>query len=169
MKFKLIVLLQIALVFSSCSKNVNSKHIILKDGHLNSEIFRDLEKEELILLSGYLYVYGNECDGSSDKIKCKLLKKLKIDDECNKQHIKTLKKWFKNDVIMSLKLQKCPVLPVKFAIQNKIEKIIINRENDTISITIKVIGMNVAQEKHWNIEQTYRYLINNNSFIKLKN
>lgn len=151
----------------SCKKSIKYSHKILLNNKLNTDLFKTIKTPEKALLCGYLFTYGNECDAISDKIKCKILEVLKIEDECNPKHIAFLKKWFKNEVIMSLKLQKCPVLPRKFAIQNTIKKIVISRNLDTISITINVIGMNTSQEKNWNIEQTESFIIKNNSFIKI--
>lgn len=152
----------------SCKKeSIKYEHKILINNQLNTELLANIKTPERALLSGYLFVYGNECDAISDKMKCKILPELNILDECNKKHVNFLKQWFKNDVILSLKLQKCPVLPRKFAIQNKLKKIIIQRKNDTISITINVIGMNTSQEKNGNIEQTDTFIIKNNSFIKV--
>jgi len=162
-----LLLVVMFLLFSCKKENIKYQHKILINNQLNTDLLTNIKTPERVLLLGYLFVYGNECDEVSDRIKCEILPKLNIDDECNTKHINQLKKWFKNDVILSLKLQKCPVLPRKFAIQNRIKKIITQRNNDTISITIKVIGMNTSQEKNWNIEQTDTFIIKNNSFIKV--
>jgi hypothetical protein len=160
------LLFVVMILFFSCKKeNIQYTHKIVLNNKLDEDILANIKTPERVLLLGYLFVYGNECDEFSDKIKCKILLKLNINNECNTEHINELKKWFKNDVILSLKLQKCPVLPSKSAIQNRIEKIITQQNNDTITITINVVGMNTVQEKHWDIEQSDTFIIRNNSFI----
>jgi len=159
----------IATVFISCQKeSVNYRHEILLNNKLDIELLKNSRTPEKALILGYLFVYGNECSGNSDKIKCTMLDALNIENECNNSNIDFLKQWFKKEIIVLLKLQKCPVLPVKFAIQNKIKKLVVERVQDTISITIKVKGMNTSQEKYWDIEQTESFLIENNTFIKIK-
>jgi hypothetical protein len=164
MKYVLIILIVLVV---SCKKTDNFTHHIYVDKQLSKDLLNHMSTPEKALLCGYLFVYGNECNSDSDKVKCHILNELQIEDECDANHVEFLKKWFINDVIMSLKLQKCPVLPRKFAIQNSIKKIIISKHSDTLSISINVIGMNTSQEKNWNINQTESFIIQNDSFIKV--
>lgn len=116
----------------------------------------------------YLYAYGNECAQDSEKIKCQLLNQLQIFDECDKSHIQFLEKWLGTNFLMNLKLKNCPQLPIKGAVKNTLEKILLNRNSDTISIIIKVKGLNELQEKYWDIEQKESFLILNNTLVKIK-
>lgn len=159
-----IVLLQI-----SCTKNVsNYTQVVLENNTINTQFIESIEEPEKMLLSWYLLAYGNECTLESDKIKCKLLDLLKIEDECNPAHINKLKKWFLGNPLMYGKLHKCPNFPFKFEVQNTIEKIVLQRSNDTLTIVFKVDGMNTAQEKFWNIEQKKRFLIKKNQLQKIQ-
>ena len=155
-------------MMTSCNNvSINYNHKIVVNGVFNKQEIKSIQVPEKALLSGYLTIYGNECTENSDKIKCQILEALEIEDECNENHQLFLKKWFKNDVIKSLKLKNCPNLPYKSAIQNKIKKIEISRNKDTMQIVFRVIGMNTSQEKNWDIEQTERFLITDESFYKL--
>ena len=165
MKYFLVSILGLLI---ACNKqSTHYSHTIVENEKLHIEALKSINKQEKILLLGYLAIYGNECVDNSDKIKCKILKELQIKDECNFNNKKLLKKWFKTDVIKSIKLKNCPNLPFAGAIQNRIKKLIIAQNQDTIQITIRVVGMNTSQEKNWDIEQIERFLIKNNTFIKI--
>ena len=152
----------------SCSSATDHKTVnILINEIVNENFVQEIDQAEKVLLESYLYAYGNECDGSTSKVKCKILALLGVKDECADQHLDFLEKWFKKDVIMSSKLQNCPVLPAKFAIQNKFKKITIEREADTIRISYILWGVNESQEKSWNIDQTDAYLLNENELTKI--
>ncbi len=152
----------------ACKKEtIVYSHKIIANNTVNIELIKTMQIPEKAMLQGYLFVYGNACTPSSKKIKCKALEVLKIKDECEKKQMDFIKKWFKNDVIKALKMQKCPNLANKASIQNKIKELTITRNADTIKTTIHVIGMNTSQEKNWDITQTEAYLIKNNTFIKL--
>ncbi len=158
----------ILLTLGSCQES-NQKYdeVILENRVINTEFLQTMNTPEKALLTCYLYAYGNECISNSTSSKCNILEFLQIKNECEAQHIDFLKKWFKKEVLMKHKLQKCPNLPHTFAIQNTFEKIVMRRNLDTISITIEVKGINEFQEKNWNIEQTDSYLIINDVFIKV--
>lgn len=161
--FILIVLLQI-----SCQQNNHDfDEIIVENDSINTTFVESLNESEKTLLSWYLYAYGNECADDSEKIKCKLLDVLKIKDECSPTHLNNLLQWFSKDMMAVYKLNKCPNMPYKSAIQNTIEKIHLSRKKDTLTITVHVKGLNNSQEKNWDIEQTDSYLIEKNTFIKL--
>lgn len=166
---KNIILIITGFLFYSCTQQMNNhKYIILDNNSINLENIKKLDVPEKALLSAYLFVYGNECNTSSDKVKCKILNTLQIVDECSESHQKFLQKWFKTEGILYYKLKKCPVLPIKGAIQNQFKTISIERNLDILSITIHVVGMNTSQEKNWNIKQTNSYKIINNSFKKIQ-
>ncbi len=158
----------ILFILSSCQEDSeNYSVVILENEEINSEFLQTINEPEKALLCVYLFAYGNECLSNSTAAKCNILKELKIENECEEQHKTFLKKWFKKEILMKHKLQNCPNLPSNFAIQNTLEKIVLSRVSDTISITIKVKGINETQEKNWNIEQTNSYLINDSAFIKI--
>ena len=152
--------------FSCNQKSIVYTHDIYVHNKLDVELLENIDDSEKALLLGYLFMYGNECLIKTDKIKCRILETLQIEDECDIANINFLKKWFKNDILMPLKLKKCPNLPHKSAIQNTIKQITTKRNSDTISITMAVVGMNTSQEKSWDIKQTESYIIKDNSFIK---
>jgi hypothetical protein len=155
-------------LMTSCNNiSVNYNHKIVVNSIFNNQELKSIQTPEKALLLGYLAIYGNECTENSDKIKCQILEALEIKNECDENYQLFLKKWFKNDVIKKIKLNNCPNLPYKSAIQNKIKKIEISRNKDTIQIIFRVIGMNTSQEKNWDIEQIERFLIKDNAFYKL--
>ncbi len=165
---RIFLLILILLLQSSCQKHSrNYSEVILENGSINTDFIQVIEEPEKALLTWYLFVYGNECTMSSDKIKCKLLGLLNIENECDNKHIDFLYKWFGKNKLMQYKLQKCPNLPFNFAIQNTIERIVINRNSDTLSLTIKVKGINESQEKNWDIEQTEFFIIKKEILIKI--
>lgn len=166
LKFLLFFLLVVFL--QSCiSTNTKTAHVVLENGVVNKKYLHQISEPEKALLSWYLYAYGNECDKKSTKPKCVILKELHIDDECNGAHLNSLLQWLSNDMMAAYKLNKCPNLPVDAAIQNEFEKIIIERNKDTVSIRFTVKGMNNSQEKSWNITKTEKYLITSRNFVKL--
>ena len=165
---KLIVTLFALISFVSCQQsNINYTEVILEDTIINSEFLQAINSPEKALLMANLYAYGNECVSSSTSAKCKILKELGVENECDEQHINFLKKWFKKVFLMKHKLQNCPNLPHTFAIQNSFDKIVMRRNSDTISITIRVKGINKSQEKSWDHEQTDTYLIKDETLIKI--
>lgn len=166
MRFSFLIL--VTLLQISCNqKYKNHTTVVFENNVINSEFLQTINPPEKALLSGYLFAYGNECLSDSTSTKCKILKTLNVKNECDEQHIDFLKKWFSKEVLMSYKLQKCPNLPHTFAIQNTFDKIVMKRNSDTITITIKVKGINESQEKNWNIEQTDSYLIKDENLIKI--
>lgn len=163
-------LMLVILLFVSCNKATKGyTYTILDNEVVDLQTIQQLTTAEKALLGVYLFVYGNECTSSSKSVKCTILKELQINNECNKKYIDSLKSWFKTEGVLYYKLQKCPVLPYKAAIQNQFKKIQLYRNKDTIKITINVVGMNTSQEKNWDITQTNSYIIKNNSFIKINN
>ena len=153
----------------SCNKESSiSTLVILENDTISKVHVNQIDTPEKALISGYLFAYGNECTTNSDKNKCKMLAAMNIEDECNTKHLEFLKKWFKNDGIMQFKLQKCPNLSYKSSIQNTFDKIILNRNADTLSIDYIIKGLNNSQEKSWYVKQEDFYLIKNNAFLKIK-
>ena len=164
---KYLAVLFLLLLQTSCKQNTrNYTHIIVENKIVNATVLQKIDNPEKALLSWYLFAYGNECTTDSNKTKCQILKLLAIDDECDKEHIDFLNKWLNKNILIQLKLRNCPSLPHKSAIQNNIEKIVIKRVSDTLSISIKVSGMNTIQEKFWTIEKTESLILNNNTLTK---
>lgn len=160
--------LLVLFVFISCRKErIQYNHKIVENGIFNSQEIKSIQEPEKALLLGYLAIYGNDCSENTDKVKCQILSFLKIDDECKDSYQLFLKQWFEHDIIKNIKLKNCPVLANKSAIQNKIKKIKISRNNDTIQIIFQVIGMNTSQEKNWDIVQTERFRIKDKTFFKI--
>ncbi len=155
--------------FVSClGSNTKITHVVLENGLINKVYLHQINEPEKALLSWYLYAYGNACDKTSTKPKCKILKELQINDECDGKHLNKLLQWFSNDMMATYKLNKCPNLSVKSAIQNEFKKIVIQRNKDTVSIHFTIKGLNNSQEKSWNITKTEKYLITSRNFVKLK-
>ncbi len=154
--------------FGSCSDFPKSVDVALLDnGRIDLDYLSIIGEEEKILISWYLFAYGNECAGMSTDPKCRILKTMGVDDECNPKHISKLLQWFSKDMLAVYKLQKCPLLPKDGAIQNKIEKITIGHHGDTLTMTIQVKGFNSVQEKYWDILLTDQYIIRGGSFTKI--
>ncbi len=157
------------LLFISCKKKaIKYTQIVVDNNQVNTFFLKQLQAPEKALICGYLFAYGNECIADSDNNKCKLLTALHVEDECSKAHLKFLKEWFKNDIIMQYKLRNCPNLPHNFAIQNTIDKIVLKRTGDTLNIQYAIKGMNNSQEKSWNIIREDNYLIQSNTLQKIK-
>ena len=164
----LTTLISIFLMYSCATKEYNSHHIVVQNNYVNIPEINKMDVPAKILLSWYLFAYGNECYSSSNSVKCKILKELNIPDECHLSNIKKLNKWLSNDKLIQFKLKKnCPLLPTKGAIQNKIIDIVINRKMDTFNITFKANGLNNIQEKTWNIEQSDFYVLKGKSLVKI--
>lgn len=161
-----IVITSIVLLLFSCSEP-SSTTIVLENKQLNSEFSITITEPEKALLSWYLYAYGNECDESSNKLKCTVLDLLNISDECDPVHLNNLLQWFSADMMAVYKLNKCPNLPIKSAIQNKFEKIILVRKSDIITIEYKVLGLNTLQEKSWNIDRIDSFRLIDKTLVKI--
>ncbi len=157
------------LLLSACKHDTKKHEYIIADNDVvNKSIVQKLDVPERALLSWYLYAYGNECEENSDKIKCQILKELEIDNECNPKHLSMMIQWFSSEMLAVYKLNKCPNLSSKSAIQNSFEKIILIKSADTLSIEFIVKGLNNSQEKSWNVSQIDSYLIESNTLVKIK-
>ncbi len=138
----------------SChTKQEDYSLVILDKGVVNTSFANQIDEPGRMLLGWYLYAYGNECTGSSEKPKCQLLNLLGIDNECDTSYIQSLKQWFAGDVYRSIKLRSCPTLPQKGAIQNEFKYIALERKKDHLTISFQVDGMNNSQEKSWNMKK----------------
>ena len=133
--------------------------VILDRGVVDASFVNQIDEPGRMLLGWYLYAYGSECTGSSEKPKCQLLNLLGIDNECDTSYIQSLKQWFAGDVYRSIKLRSCPTLPQKGAIQNEFKYIALERKNDRLSISFQVDGMNNSQEKSWNTKRIEYFLV----------
>ena len=167
MKYFIIILFLLPQV--ACRQNSKEyTATILERDVINAEFFQSMDEPERALLGWYLFAYGNECTASSQKVKCRLLELLSVENECDEDYVRFLKQWFDGDIYMKSKLVNCPSIPHDGAIQNAIKKITMTRASDTLTISIKVDGMNNSQEKSWNAEQTDSYIIHDGVFEKLK-
>ena len=155
-------------LFGCKQKTSNYTVTVLENTIINSEFLQTISPPEKALLSWYLYAYGNECDEGSNTNKCKILKELKIFNECETDHLNNLLKWFSTDMLAVYKLKNCPNLSSSSAIQNSIDKIVLSRNNKTLTIDYKIKGLNNIQEKSWNIERSDSYLIKDNSIQKIQ-
>ena len=160
------LLFTIILFLFGC-QNKNYEITIADSKKINNDFLQNLEDSEKALISMYLLAYGNECSSDKITLKCKILEDLNIDNECDKKHIEFLKQWFSSNKLMLIKLQNCPNLPHNFAIQNRIEKIILKKKKDTLTIIFNIKGINESQEKTWNFTQKDRYIIKNKGLIKI--
>jgi len=167
MKMIFRILFLVSIFYSCNTKEANYTKVIVENGVFSKSIIKTLTEPDKMLLLGYLFTYGNECDETSTKIKCQILTEFSIDNECETAHIENLKKWFVKEDLLKYKLNKCPSLPIKAAIQNDIKKIVLRKDKDTLSINFSVIGMNTSQEKNWDIEVVKKYLVKNKMFIPL--
>ncbi len=161
------ILLSLTFILSCKNESIHFNEVIIQDDAVNKLFVSGFDESEKALVSGYLFAYGNECSDTSSNIKAQILDVLNIKNECDSTHLNFLKGWFKNDVMMSYKLNNCPILPFDSAIQNNIKELNLERHNDTLTISILVFGLNNSQEKNWNSKQTERFLIDNNTFIKI--
>ena len=164
---KLFFFLILITIFSCQNPNNYSEKTILEDKKVNYQNLQNLEDSEKALITMYLFAYGNSCQKKNNKIKCQILNYLKIKNECETTHISFLKKWFKNDKLMLIKLNNCPFLPQNSAIQNQFETIKLSKKQDTLIIIYNIRGLNNLQEKSWNISRKDKYLIKTNSLIKV--
>ncbi len=161
-------LLFLLILLSSCQEKLeNYSVVILEKNTINSEFLQTINAPEKALLGWHLFSFGNECDETSSKIKCQLLHELKIEDECNSAHLNNLLQWFSKDMLAVYKLNSCPNIAKKSAIQNTFEFISLDRKEDTLSIKYTIEGINAVQEKSWNTTHTGTYLIRNNTFLKI--
>lgn len=166
---RIIFILLISFTFLSCHNNTrNYSVVILENETIDSEFLQNINPPEKALLGWYLFANGNECDGTSTKIKCQLLKELNIDDECNPDYLNELLQWFSNDMLAKYKLKSCPNIKADSPIQNKFKYISLERKGNILSINYHVMGLNTVGEKSWNMKKRGTYLLNDNTFIKVK-
>ena len=153
----------------ACTTEDSKISVVLENDRINSEVIKSLDASEKALLSWYLYAYGNACENNSAKFKCQILEELNIDDECNPEHLSNLMQWFSKDLLAPSKLNNCPNITSKSAIQNKFLKIVLIKQGDTLSIDYQINGLNNSQEKSWNFDKVDKYLINTHALIKIRN
>ncbi len=165
---KNILLLGLLLIFISCTRKQSNAIVVLENNEINNKALAQLDTPERALVLWYLYAYGNECDGSTENIKCKLLAKMGVNNECDATHLSYLLQWFSTDMLAVYKLNKCPSLSVKSAIQNKFKKIKLIRNKDTLAIDYYVMGLNASQEKSWNVIKIDTFVIKDRTLVKLK-
>ena len=166
---KLFFLILISLVFFNCqNKTIKYEKTIIKNNTVNSTFLNQVDDAEKAIITGYLYAYGNQCADTSTNVKATVLKHLQITNECDTNHLNFLSGWFKNDVIMFYKLKNCPNLAYDSPIQNEIKSMTLYRHNDTLKISILVYGLNNSEEKNWISNQTETFIIDKQSFIKIK-
>lgn len=165
---KFVIAFCVMLLFSCDKEPINYSVTILDDKIINTSFLKNIDAPEKALLSWYLYAYGNECEDGSTKNKCKILKELNINNECDSEHLTMMLKWFSTDMLAVYKLNKCPNLTSKSAIQNSIDKIVLTRKSNSISISYKIKGLNNSQEKSWNLERTDTFLIKENTLQKVQ-
>ena len=166
MKWVFLLLCFLLLACNTVKKNY--EEVIINIDNVNQQYLSTLDNAEKALLQYYLFAYGNSCNSNSkNNLKCLLLSKLNIKDECETSQINFLRSWFGNNMLMNLKLNKCPQLPSEGAVKNTIDKIVLSRKVDTLTIVIKVRGVNNLQEKYWDIEQTDSFLIKKNTLVKI--
>jgi len=61
----------IILFLFSCQQKVkNYKVVVVDEEGLNTDFTEEIDDAGRALLQGYLYAYGNECNGKSQKNKC---------------------------------------------------------------------------------------------------
>ncbi|PKV51037.1 hypothetical protein ATE84_3106 [Aquimarina sp. MAR_2010_214] len=165
----IVIMLFVFVLLLACKQNTKEYSLVfVKNNEVQYSDLKTLDAPEKVLLSWYLYAYGNECNTNSLKVKCQLLKEMNINDECNPEHLNTLLQWFSGDMLVVYKLNRCPNMAVNSAIQNTIDDITLVRSSDTLSITIKVRGVNESQEKSWNIVQTETFLIKERNLQRIK-
>ncbi len=157
------------MLFGCIQSNLKYSVTILDEDRINTEVLQSINEPDRALVSWYLFTYGNACGQSSDSNKCKLLAFLEIEDECSSKHIDYLRKWFSQGPIIQFKLKNCPAMAENSAIQNTIDRIIINRNSDTIAISYFIKGLNIREEKSWNVDRTDSFLINGDKMVQIQN
>ncbi len=142
--------------------------VLVRDGEALPGALSELDHHALVLLQGYLYLYGNSCEEIDDEVKCSLLKAMHIEDECDETYRKTLSSAFKYIPLLKYKFAKCPVISDAGGVQNRFADIDIRQQGATLSIHYKIRGLNHAQEKNWVIEKTDDYRLSDSHFIRKK-
>jgi len=166
MKKLLLLILLFFVISCQVSKDYDEKFIIQNNKVLFQNL-NDLTEVEKALIQMYLYAYGNACSSKNNSAKCKILKYLLIEDECDQKNILFLVNWFSNDILLLQKLKKCPSINSDSPIQNKFEYLKLSKQKDTISISFNVKGLNNSQEKSWDFHRNEKYLIQNKKLIKI--
>lgn len=165
---KILLILIVLFLASSCqvSKDYDEK-IMIENNNVYFQNLNDLTQVENALIQMYLYAYGNACNPKNNSAKCKILKHLQIEDECDQKNILFLNNWFSNNVLFLQKLKKCPSINSDSPIQNKFEYLKLSKQKDTITIFFNVKGLNNSQEKSWNYHGNDKFLIKRKSLIKI--
>ncbi len=165
---KILLILIVLFLASSCqvSKDYDEK-IIIQNNNVYFQNLNDLTQVENALIQMYLYAYGNACNPKNNSAKCKILKHLQIEDECDQKNILFLNNWFSNNVLLLQKLKKCPAIKSDSPIQNKFEYLKLSKQKDTVTIFFNVKGLNNSQEKSWNYHGNDKFLIKRKSLIKI--
>ncbi len=129
---------------------------------INEAFVNSISDEEKAALGFVATFIGNECswDGGAKKdrsnLKCKILTALDLGYQCSDTHLGFLRNWFSKDTVALKKLAVCRTMPDGATVQTTFDEIniITNDVQNTISVTYKVIGMNMRESKTWSYTQT---------------
>ncbi len=159
MRYPLFLLLLLSV---ACTRE---KHFVIVDeSGIHPSALTQLDADEHHLLEGYLYLYGNACQGEKPSVKCRILQELHVRDECNPAYRKALEETFALVPVMKYKFSNCPVLKEDAAIQNHFIRIEMTRRRDRHVFSYAIQGINQAQEKTWNISGKDTFDLINHQF-----
>ena len=135
---------------------------------LNNDYIKTISEPEKAALAYIATFIGNECfwegevNENRSNLKCEILSALKLGYQCSDTHLGFLRKWFSKDTIVLKKLKSCPTIPFTATIQTTFDEISIatNVENETISVSYKVYGVNIRESRKWSWTQTDNFEYN---------
>ncbi len=98
---------------------------------------------------------GNECwwDGNATRdrsnLKCKILTALRLGYQCSDLHLGFLRRWFRDDSKVLVKLEDCPTTPFTATVQETFDSINISVSDDVIIVEFSVTGFNIREDLDW--------------------
>ena len=129
---------------------------------INQSFCNSISNQEKAALAFVATFIGNACmwDGKVNEdrsnLKCKILTALNLGYQCSDAHLGFLKHWFSQDEEALKKLEVCVTMPETATVQSTFDEITIetNADQHTITVTYKVIGVNMRESKSWHYTKT---------------
>src|SRR5690606_1441622 len=126
---------------------------------LNEEYIQNITDPEKATLAYIATFIGNECawDGKAvdrSNLKCKMLWALDLGYQCSYRHLEFLRFWFRNEKEILKELTNCPTTPDGATVQDTFDEINLSVNGNRITVSFKVSGFNLREEKSWSWTET---------------
>jgi hypothetical protein len=120
---------------------------------------------------GYVATFiGSDCtwdehspDGSG--LKCRILTSLGLGNQCSREHLGFLRKWFRLDRYALDELGNCQEIPNTATVQETFDEISVTLTGDSILVSYTASGINIREGKSWFWTQTDHFAVSNDALM----